>query len=404
MRRTPTTRQACIRAGCVIALGHAAGLALAQPQFDQCLAGLRELAVERGVGAATASRVLADVQPLERVIAADRSQPEFVDTFADYLGRRVTAERVMRGRKLLQEHRALLARLRQQHGIPGQYLLAFWALETNYGRFLGSVPIFDALATLACDQRRSEYFSTELVNALHIAERGDVEVSAMRGSWAGAMGHTQFMPSAYLDHAVDGDGDNRVDLWASVPDALTSAATYLASLNWQTGMRWGREVRLPQGFSYALAGSEERRPLSEWRELGVTDVFGAAVVDLEIDASLLLPSGRRGPAFLVYDNFRAIMRWNRSEYFALTVGHLADRIAGAGGLSVPPPEDLRVRREHVAALQLALNARGHDSGAPDGRLGPLTRRAIRAFQESLGMAADGYPDAELLSVLGITRD
>lgn len=375
--------------------------AAAQTEFAQCIGRLERLAVERGVQPATAERVLARVEPLERVIRADRNQPEFVDTFARYLGLRVTPERVAAGRELYAEHRALLDWLTREHGVPGHYLLAFWALETNYGRVLGNVPVFDALATLACDQRRSGYFAGELVNALHIADRGDVDDRAMIGSWAGAMGQTQFMPSAYLEHAIDGDGDGKVDLWESVSDALTSAAAYLDALGWERGVRWGREVRLPEGFDYYLAGSGEGRPLSAWRELGVTDVRGRPVPALELESGLLLPSGHDGPAFLVYDNFDTIMRWNRSEFFALTVGHLADRIAGAGALAAPPPEDTPLTREQLESVQRVLNERGYDSGTIDGRLGPATRSAIRDFQRAQGMPADGFPDAPLLEALGL---
>jgi membrane-bound lytic murein transglycosylase B len=375
--------------------------AFGQSEFAECVGRLERLAVERGVQAVTAERVLARVAPLERVIEADRNQPEFVDMFASYLGRRVTAERVATGRALYAEHRDLLGRLTREHGVPGHYLLAFWALETNYGRFLGNVPVFDALATLACDERRSDYFAGELVNALQIAERGDVDDRAMVGSWAGAMGHTQFMPSAYLEHAADGDGDGKVDLWGSISDALTSGARYLSSLGWQTGERWGREVRLPEGFDYYLAGAGESRPLSAWRALGVTDVSGALVPGLALEAELRLPAGHRGPAFLTYENFETIMRWNRSEFFALTVGHLADRIAGGAPLAVAPQDSAQLTRARLEAVQQALIERGYDSGAVDGRLGPATRRAIREFQRARGLPADGFPDPALLTALGV---
>lgn len=389
---------------CLYGLLAAASLptgAAAQSEFVECIGRLERLAVERGVQAQTAERVLARVEPLERVIAADRNQPEFVDTFASYLGRRVTAERVATGRALYSEHRELLGRLTREHGVPGHYLLAFWAMETNYGRFLGNVPVFDALATLACDQRRSDYFAGELVNALRIADRGDVDDRAMRGSWAGAMGHTQFMPSAYLEHAADGDGDGKVDLWGSVSDALTSGARYLKALGWQTGERWGREVSLPETFDYYLTGAEHRRPLSAWRALGVTDVRGELVPDLDLEAELRLPAGHRGPAFLSYANFEAIMGWNRSEFFALTIGHLADRIAGGAPLAVQPDDSEQLTRVKLEAVQRALNERGYESGAVDGQLGPATRRAIRDFQRARGLPADGFPDPALLIALEV---
>jgi membrane-bound lytic murein transglycosylase B len=374
---------------------------VAQDDFAVCRDRLSALAVSRGISERTATNVLATVQPLERVIAADRNQPEFVDDFATYLGARVSATRVERGRTLYAEHRGLLDGLAARYGVPGQYLVAFWGLETNFGSVLGSIPVFDSLTTLACDQRRSAYFTEELINALTIVERGDAEPGEMIGSWAGAMGQTQFMPSVYIDHAIDGDGDGRANLWRSPADALSSAARFVASLGWEPGFRWGREVLLPSGFDYALAGRDRPRTLAEWRRLGITDVAGAAVPSLDVDAALLVPAGSDGPAFLVYNNFDVIMRWNRSEYFALSIGHLADRIAGAGGLLKPPPASDRLTRDQLRAIQTSLNERGFDAGTPDGVLGPATRTAIRSFQSSRGVLADGYPDMELLAELGI---
>ena len=351
---------------------------------------------------ATASGVLAGVKELERVVAADRSQPEFVETFAEYLGRRVTPRRVALGRDLYAKHRELLASLTTRTGIPGQYLVAFWGLETNYGSVLGDVPVFDSLATLACDRRRSDYFAGELISALKIVDRGDVAAATMTGSWAGAMGQTQFMPSTYLAHGVDGDSDGAIDLWQSVPDALTSAAHLLESLGWQRGVRWGREVLLPEDFDYTLAGLEQRRPLSEWRRLGVRETSGEALPALEdIAGSLLVPAGHRGPVFIAYENFRVIMRWNRSEFFALAIGRLADRIAGAGALSRPAPESERLRRADLVAAQQALAQRGYYNGAADGIVGPATRRAVREFQRANGLVADGFPGPELLEQLGL---
>jgi len=383
-----------------LALAAAPG-ALAQEGFAQCRDRLATLAVARGISETTASTVLASVQPLERVISADRNQPEFVDNFANYLNLRVTASRVDRGRALYAEHRDLLDRLADRYGVPGQYLVAFWGLETNFGSVLGNIPVFDSLTTLACDQRRSAYFTEELINALTIVDRGDAEPAEMIGSWAGAMGQTQFMPSVYIDHAIDGDGDGRANLWQSTADALSSAARFVASLGWQAGYRWGREVALPANFDYALAGRDRPQALAEWRELGITDVAGSPVPALALDAALLVPAGSDGPAFLVYDNFDVIMRWNRSEYFALSIGHLADRIAGAGGLANPPPTTDRLTRDQMSAIQAALNGLGFDAGEPDGVLGPATRSAIRAFQSNRGLLADGFADAELLTQLDI---
>jgi len=374
--------------------------ATAQPEFDVCLDRLRTEAVGRGISAETADSVLPTVRQLPRVVEADRNQPEFVETFATYLGRRVTANRVATGRAMLERHRALLDRKAAEYGVPPQIIVALWGLETDYGRVIGDVPVFDSLATLACDGRRGEYFTTEFVNALRIVERG-IDARTMIGSWAGAMGHTQFMPSNYLAYAVDGDGDGVVDLWGSVDDAFSSAANLLRTFGWRPGWRWGREVTVPEDFDYALAGRDRARPLAEWRALGVRTTAGEPVPALDAEAAVLVPSGHRGPAFLVYGNFAAIMRWNPSEFFALTVGHLSDRIAGGAGLSVPPPEDPRLTREQIAAAQRRLNELGFDAGEPDGIAGTLTRTAVRNWQQRNGLVADGHIDAEVLRQLGI---
>ena len=237
--------------------------AYAQTDFSQCLVRLERTALDSGIRAVTVDSILPTVEPREAVIRADRNQPEFLATFADYLGRRATDERVARGRALYAEHRSLLDELTRRYGVPGHYIVSFWGLETNYGSYLGNVPVFDSLSTLACDARRSDYFTEQFVNALRIVDRGDVEPSVMRGSWAGAMGQTQFMPSNYLNYAVDGDGDGRVDLWNSTPDALTSAANFLRGIGWQGGIRWGREVLLPEDFDYGIVGRDQRKVLNE---------------------------------------------------------------------------------------------------------------------------------------------
>jgi membrane-bound lytic murein transglycosylase B len=377
------------------------GAAEGQSAFESCVARLKDRAVESGIRLETADRALINVRRLERVIRDDRNQPEFVSSFAEYFDRRVTPERIETGRRLFAEHREELETLTARYGVPGQYIVALWGLETNYGRILGNVPVFDSLSTLACDDRRSEYFSEELVNALRIVDRGDIDPQQMLGSWAGAMGHTQFMPASYLSYAIDGDGDGRIDLWNGTSDALASGANFLRALRWQSGLRWGREVLLPDDFDHAAAGLDGGRPLREWRALGVRDTGGRLLADLEIDAAVLLPSGHAGPAFVVYENFRALMRWNRSEQFALVVGHLADRIAGAGGLQNPPAAGPAVTRDQLLRLQERLNALGYDSGTPDGVPGSATRAAIRGYERDQGLIPDGHFDSELLEALGI---
>jgi membrane-bound lytic murein transglycosylase B len=344
---------------------------------------------------------MAGVVHLDRVIELDRRQPEFTTTFADYLNRRVNDARVGKGRELLAEHRKLLDRVTAETGVPAPYLAAFWGLETNYGSYFGKMQVPSALATLACDARRSSFFTEQWIAALRIIDEGAIPADQMEGSWAGAMGHVQFMPTVFLKHAVDADGDGRRDLWNSLPDAMMSAGRFLQSMGWDGDYRWGREVLLPDNFDFSLADGR-RLPLADWRKMGITDAFGNHLANEPIEAALIVPSGHQGPAFLVYSNFRVIMGWNRSEFYAIAVGHLADRIAGAGKLQNPPPEDQpALSRNQVLELQQALNDKGYPSGEPDGILGSNTRKAIRAYQKAEGLVADGFPSEQVLAALGV---
>ncbi|MCZ6709652.1 MAG: lytic murein transglycosylase [Gammaproteobacteria bacterium] len=371
-----------------------------QSEFAECRSDLQQQARTAGISDHTVNEVLAQVQYVERVIELDRQQPEFSQTFADYFSRRVTPARVEKGRELLVEHGELLARVQQRTGVPSHYLVAFWGLETNFGSFFGNMPAPDSLATLACDERRSRYFTGELIAALQILDSGDIGIEQMVGSWAGALGHVQFMPSTFLKYAVDEDGDGRRDLWGSVPDAMASAGNFLQQLGWVRALRWGREVRLPENFDFSLIGREKKRPLTQWVEIGVTNAFGDRLPPLNLSAAVLLPAGHQGPAFLTYRNFDVIMGWNRSEHYALAVGRLADRIAGAGRLIRPLPDDgVRLARADVIRLQSELNALGFALGAPDGILGPATRGALSRFQHSSGLVADGHLDQELIDAV-----
>lgn len=368
--------------------------------FGACKARLEAAALDGGISANTVETALRSVKPVKRVVAADRKQAEFVSSFWHYLEGRVTDTRVERGREMYAKHYDLLRRIDQRYGVRPEYLVAFWGMETNYGSYFGTVPVLDALATLACDQRRSEMFTREFVNALSIHETGAMDLTRVTGSWAGAMGHTQFLPSTYLDHAVDYDSDGRPDLFGSLPDAFASSANYLRRIGWNSEQRWGREVLVPFKFDWSMAGLDKYRTVSEWRALGLRDAFGRALPESDIEGSLLLPMGHKGPAFLVYGNFRNIMQWNRSISYALAVGHLADRIAGMGRLTAERPDHVRLLRvAEVSEIQGLLNRLGYESGKPDGVIGRQTRSAARAFQSEAGLPADGYPDHQLLEFL-----
>ncbi|MCG8536947.1 MAG: lytic murein transglycosylase, partial [Pseudomonadales bacterium] len=313
-------------------------IAQSEAAFGECVGQLQQRALKENISAAVVETDLAAAKFVPRVIELDRKQPEFSQTFHGYYSLRVTDQRVQLGRQLLAEHGELLNSLTRQYGIPPQYLVSFWGLETNFGRYLGKMNVVDSLATLACDPRRSEFFTQELFNALRLIEAGVGSRETLVGSWAGAMGNMQFMPSAYLQFGLDADKDGRADLWNSLQDAFTSAAHYLQQLGWQKNWRWGREVMLPKGFDYSLAGRDQARALREWRKLGVRDTNNNPIAALDDSAALVIPAGHSGPVFLVYDNFDVIMKWNRSEFYALSVGVLADRINGAGQLVVSPPK------------------------------------------------------------------
>jgi membrane-bound lytic murein transglycosylase B len=370
------------------------------PDFPAWLTQFRQDALAQGISPATLDAALAGVQPLPQVLELDRRQPEFVDTFWNYLDKRLSPQRLERGQAALVEHKALLEEVQARYGVPASVLVAFWGLETNYGSHLGDFPIPAALATLAFEPRRSAYFRGELLQSLRIIEAGHVAAADMKGSWAGAMGQVQFMPSTYLRYAVDGDGDGRKNLWTSLPDAFHSAAHFLRELGWQPGQLWGREVRLPAGFAWESARLSVKKPVKAWAELGVTQADGSPLPDSDMAGAIVLPQGHAGPAFLVYRNFEVVMGWNRSLNYALAVGHLSDRLLGLPALLGGRDADNRpLSREQVMEMQRLLAARGLDVGDSDGLPGAQTRRAIRAWQKAAGLPADGYASPGLLEQL-----
>lgn len=367
--------------------------------FGPWLEELKAEAGARGVRKATIETALAGVQPIPRVLELDRRQPEFTLTLWSYLSRAISAERVAKGRAMLEKHKTLLDKVSVKFGVQPRFLVAFWGLESNFGQYTGTFPVLDALATLAHDRRRAKFFREQLLAALKLIDQGNFS-HRVKGSWAGAMGNHQFIPTTYQGYAYDFDGDGKRDLWTSLPDIFASAANYLSRSGWQKDKTWGREVRLPPGFDFNLSGLSIRKPLTEWRSLGIRRTDGGDLPSVDIEASVILPAGYTGPAFLVYKNYRTILVWNRSLLYAIAVGHLADRIAGGGPLKAEKPaKDEPLSRADVKNMQKLLARHGHDVGAPDGVIGPQTRQAIKAYQKRAKLPADGYPSLGLIERL-----
>jgi membrane-bound lytic murein transglycosylase B len=294
--------------------------------FPVWLEGVRQEALAQGISPETLDAALDGLEPIARVIELDRRQIEGRITYKEYRERLLSEERIERGRELLKEHRELLERVAAEYGVQPRFIVALWGIETSYGSWSGSTPVIGALATLAYDGRRAAFFRSELLHALRILDERHIEVDDMLGSWAGAMGQSQFMPSSYVRNAVDFDGDGRRDIWGSLPDTFASIANYLARAGWNDRRTWGREVGLPAGLGDGLDGLEVRQSLPAWNDLGVRRADGTPLPLVALEASLLRTDDGQGPAYLVYDNFRVLMAWNRSTYFGLTVGQLADLI------------------------------------------------------------------------------
>jgi membrane-bound lytic murein transglycosylase B len=303
--------------------------ARANPEsFESWLAGLRIEAREAGISERTIAQTLSSIQPIARVIELDRKQPEGRMSFAEYKKKVINQQRIDEGRELYRAYGSMLKNISAQYGVPAQYIVALWGLETSYGNNTGGFKVIPALATLAYDGRRSEFFRKELINALKIIDGGHIAAENMKGSWAGAMGQNQFMPSSFHAYAVDGNGDGKRDIWNTIPDVFASTANYLSTSGWREDERWGREVTIPQGFSKNLLGLETQKSVAEWSSLGVRDTNGQPITGGEgMRASLVAPDGPAGRVFMVYGNYRVIMKWNKSTYFATSVGLLADQIA-----------------------------------------------------------------------------
>ncbi|CAI8991189.1 membrane-bound lytic murein transglycosylase B [Pseudomonas sp. IT-P253] len=370
--------------------------------FAEWQAGFRKEALAAGIRADVFDRAFANVSFDPSVISADRSQPEFARPVWEYLDGALSPLRIRKGQALISQYADILQSIERRYGVDRQALVAVWGMESNFGQFQGNKSVINSLATLAYEGRRPAFAQAQLIAALQILQQGDIEPEKMLGSWAGAMGQTQFIPTTYNTHAVDFDGDGRRDIWGSPADALASTAHYLQSSGWQKGQPWGFEVQLPGSFNYMLADGTIRKSVAEWQQLGVTLPKGAQVPAgaESLSAALLLPAGYRGPAFLVLDNFRAILKYNNSSSYALAVSLLSERFSGAGLISGTwPKDDLPLSRTERIELQNLLSARNYDAGDPDGIIGANTRKAIRSAQQSFGWPADGYPTHKLLDSL-----
>jgi lytic murein transglycosylase len=378
-------------------------LAAASPaaaQFSACVAGLREEAQEHGVPGDVFDSVMAGVVPDPKIVELSEAQPEFVTPIWDYLAALVDAEKVAEGRKFLKSHDRVLHAAERTFGVDRHTILAVWGVESDYGRLSGRYFLPQSLSTLACTApRRRDYFRSEFMAALKIVARGDLAPDKLRGSWAGAFGHTQFMPSTYLRLAVDGDGDGRRDLVESIPDALFSTANFLRNSGWQKGVTWGYEVRLPARYS-GPSGRTSRHPLARWAKLGVKRIDGHALRGPG-PAGLVLPAGTEGPAFLVFKNYDAAFSYNGATAYALAISLLSDRLKGHGGvLKTPwPTDDGGLSRAEKREVQRLLIKRGYDVGEPDGAIGAKTRAAIIDIQRRTGLPEDGRPGQRVLGVL-----
>ncbi|MCI1711298.1 MAG: lytic murein transglycosylase [Chiayiivirga sp.] len=372
--------------------------------WSDCLTRLRGEATRQGVNAASWERFTAGLAPDPTVLDALDAQPEFVTPIWDYLAALVDEERIADGRQRLREHADTLAQLHARYGVEPETVVAVWGVESDFGRVFGKRPLLTSLATLSCAGRRQGYFRGEFIATLKILQAGDARPEDLRGSWAGAFGHTQFMPSTFLRLAVDFDGDGRRDLIHNDADALASTANYLATAGWRRDQRWGFEVKVAAKFDPKFAGRRSKRPLSDWAQRGVTRVDGNALIDATTpgarSAAVILPTGIGGPAFVVFRNYDAIFSYNAAESYALAIALLSDRLRGGSGLVARwPTDDPGLSRVERRELQTLLVARGHDIGEIDGLIGAATRAAIQREQQRLEMKADGRAGQVLLRAL-----
>ena len=368
--------------------------------FQSWLNQFKKQAASEGISRQIVSRSLYGITFAPDVVKRDRRQGVFSQSFDKFAGRMISKHRLRKGYQLLKRHKSTFSRIEKKYGVPGPVLVAFWGLETDFGTFLGDMPTLRSLATLAYDCRRSELFRDQLIAALKIIERGDLRKEDMLGPWAGELGQMQFLPTHYIEYGVDFDNDGKVNLISSVPDVLASSANYISSLGWKRGQPWLEEVRLPKKFQWEQADLTIEHSRSQWAKWGVRKANGRKFKSDALKASLILPMGRFGPAFLVYHNFKDIyLEWNKSLLYSTTAAHLATRLQGARAFRKPASKVKHLSLKQIKTLQYLLKRKGYDVGKVDGIIGLGTRKSVKDIQLKLGLPADSYPTEELLNRL-----
>ena len=366
--------------------------------FEDFLVQIRQMATEQGVSKTTIDKAFFQLSPRPDALKEDTEQPEFNQNFWSYVNKRVTQTRLNNGYDTLKQNSSLLNKTTQQYGVPAYVLVSFLGIESNYGHHTGSHNLIQSLATLAYDRRRSNFFTRELIELLKLIDKNKIPLDA-KGSWAGAMGAVQFMPTSVQAYAVDANKDGKIDLWNDKQDIYASAANFLKKNGWAKGEKWGREASIPKNFDYKQTGLGIKKSVNDWAKLGVLRANRNRLPNSNMKASLIVPMGHRGPAFLVYRNFDVIMDWNHSILYAISVGYLADRINGSGKLIAKPIDEPLLSKDNVLTIQQTLNLLGYNTGVPDGMAGPKTRSATRQFQSDIGLVADGYVGYELFQQL-----
>lgn len=369
------------------------------PSFERWVEDFKQEATAQGISQGTIRSALRGLTFDPGIIARDRRQSFFAQSFLDFSRKLATLNRVQSGQSQIAKHRTIFDAVEKQYGVPPSVIAGFWALESDFGVGMGNLPVLRSLASLAYDCRRSDMFRFELMEALRIIDRGDLTPDEMIGSWAGELGQTQFLPSHYFNHAVDYDGDGRRNLMKSAPDIIASSAAFLVSLGWVRGQPWLEEVRVPAKLDWSQADLAVQHPRSYWASAGVTRTDGRLITSDTMPASLLLLMGRKGPAFLAYPNFRAYLKWNQSLNYATTAAYLATRIDGAPAMSRGNAEIAALSADQLKELQSLLVQRGLKQGEIDGKLGAATRASVKAAQLKLGLPADSYPTLELIERL-----